>query len=417
MSKPRSEKRILKTVLGNFALVMLGVGIALGLTELLLRTYPHWVPGVVRVDPPVRRVEASIDESYDVRLSNGDLFYYMAGTIVPLAPDEDQIVAQVHLTTDENGFRNPLPEKPTYGMVALGDSFTVATNAAYPWPQKLAEYSGIDVLNLGVEGAGPQRELEVLRQYGLKKRPQWVILAFFEGNDLYDAGGYETANPFILTRVVSYLLGQSREAWQERRSGSAHAAIAPSYRYPITLSIKDTNLEMAFFSSYIAWLSVSRKAIESSENYRLVSEKILEVQEISEAMDARFLLVYVPTKLHVYLPYLNDTETLARVFIDVPMIEVGEGGYLQFTNQTVTPELTSQNMDEQADLLAEFAAGHNIVYLDLTSTFQEEAGKGAELFYPFDTHWNQHGHDLAAQTIAKYIEDMLTVTASKKPGN
>jgi hypothetical protein len=99
------------------------------------------------------------------------------------------------------------------------------------------------------------------------------------------------------------------------------------------------------------------------------------------------------------------------------MIEVGEEGYLQFTNQTVTPELTSQNMDEQADLLAEFAAGHNIVYLDLTSTFQEEAGKGAELFYPFDTHWNQHGHDLAAQTIAKYIEDMLTVTASKKPGN
>jgi hypothetical protein len=84
---------------------MLGVGIALGLTELLLREFPNWVSGVVRVDPPVRLVEAFKDETYDVKLLNGDLFYYMEGTIVPLAPDEDQILAHA-FTTDEYGFRN-----------------------------------------------------------------------------------------------------------------------------------------------------------------------------------------------------------------------------------------------------------------------------------------------------------------------
>ncbi|MCI0731148.1 MAG: hypothetical protein L0332_31095 [Chloroflexi bacterium] len=131
--------------------------------------------------------------------------------------------------------------------------------------------------------------------------------------------------------------------------------------------------------------------------------------------EARFLLVYVPSKAHVYLPSLKDAETLARVFTDVPTLELDEAGFLQFTNQTATAELTRQHMDDQAHLLADFAAEHNMLYLDLTSTFQEEAGAGAELYYPFDTHWNQRGHDLAAQTMVQYIEDTLTLTSSKKP--
>jgi len=138
-----------------------------------------------------------------------------------------------------------------------------------------------------------------------------------------------------------------------------------------------------------------------------VRETILQVQELSEAAEANFLLVYVPSKSHVYLPYLNDPETAAWVFNDVPVIELDDTGFLQFTNKTATPELVRQHMDDQARLLADFAAEHNIRYLDLTPTFQEEAGAGAELYYPFDTHWNQLGHDLAAETINEYIKEML----------
>jgi hypothetical protein len=74
-------------------------------------------------------------------------------------------------------------------------------------------------------------------------------------------------------------------------------------------------------------------------------------------------------------------------------------------------------LDDQAHLLADFAAEQNINYLDLTSHFQEEAAAGVELYYPFDTHWNQGGHDLAARTIGMYIEDKLAVSVSKKPGH
>jgi hypothetical protein len=410
-------KRSFVPILGNVVLVLLGLVIALGLVEMLMRAFPNWVPLEVRVNPPARRVKAFIDETYDLRQSDGDLWHYMQGNIVPLSPDQDQVIAHIHMTTDANGFRNSLPEKATYGIVALGDSFTRASGVATPWTQKLAEYTGSDVLNLGEVGFGPQDELKVLRQYGLKKRPQWVILAYFEGNDLYDAASYEQASPFILFRFGRYILRRSVEAWQEKSSGKATAAVISNYRYPITITINHKEIETVFFPSYISWLSLSKASIEASQNYRLVRETILQMQELSEAAGANFLLIYVPSKSHVYLPYLNDPETIARVFTDVPLIELDDTGFLQFRDNTATPKLVRQHMDDQAHLLADFATENHIHFLNLTSIFQEEAGAGAELYYPYDTHWNQLGHDLAAVSINQYIEEMLPNTPSKTPAN
>jgi len=382
---------------------MFGVVIALGIMEFFLRTFPNLVPTEVRVNPPVRRVRAFVNETYDLKQSDGDLYNWLRGSIAPLSPDQDKVVAHVHMTTDAHGFRNSLPEKATYDIVALGDSFTRASGVAIPWPQKLAEHTGSDVLNLADVGMGPQEELEILRQYGLEKQPRWVIMAYFGGNDMNDAAAYELANPFILARLGRYAFTQGIEAWRENNEGEAIAAHTSNYRYPIVLKINGSRREMAFLPAYIAWWSLCRDEIESSKNYHYVKEAILKAREISEVGKSSFLLVYIPSKEQTYLPYVNDAETLATIFSDVPTIEQDVSGYLQLTPQKVAPELTCQQMDNQAQLLAGFAAEQNINFLDLTQHFQEEASAGAELYYPFDTHWNQNGHNLAAQIIAKYI--------------
>lgn len=417
MKEQYGKKRAFGPVLGNLVLALLGLAIALGLVEVLMRAFPNWVPAQVRVNPPSRRVKAFIDETYDLRQSDGDLYYYMRGKIVPLSPDQNHVIAHVHMMTDAHGFRNSPPEKARYGIVALGDSFTKASGVASPWTQKLAEYTGTDVLNLGEVGLGPQDELKVLQQYGLKKHPDWVIMAYFEGNDLYDAASYEQANPFIVLRFGRYVLDRSVDAWHEMRSGGGSAANTSHYLYPITIAINHKDLEMTFFSYYISWLSVNREAIESSQDYRLAKETILQVQKLSETAETHFLLVYVPSKEHVYLPYLNDADIRARVFSDVPTIKLDEAGFLQFTSEIATPESARQHMDDQADLLADFASANHIRFLNLTPVFQEEADTGAELYYPFDTHWNQLGHDLAAETIYNYIQEMLPITSSKTPGH
>jgi len=417
MKEQPQKKRAFVSVLGNLVLVLLGSAIALGSMEMLMRAFPNWVPLEVRVNPPARRIKAFIDESYDLRQSDGDLWHYMQGKITPLSPNQNQVIAHIHMITDANGFRNSPPEKATYRIVALGDSFTRASGVAFPWTQKLAGYARSDVLNLGEVGFGPQDELKVLKQFGLKKQPQWVILAYFEGNDLYDAGSYEQASPFILFRFGRYILNQSVNAWHEKRLGTASTATTSNELYPIKITIDHKDLKTVFFSSYISWLALSRKTIAASQNYQLVTETILQMQELSESAGANFLLVYIPSKSHVYLPYLNDPETIARVFTDVSAIEPDDKGFLQFTDQTVTPELVHQHMNDQDMLMADFAAENDIRFLDLTPVFQEEAGAGAELYYQFDTHWNQLGHDLAAVSINEYIEEMLPHTPSKVPGN
>lgn len=406
----------LRIAFGNIVLVVSGVVLALGLMELLLRIKPDLVPNEVRVDPPVRRVHAFRDEAYDVKLSDGDLFYWLQGDILPLQPDQDQVIARVHYTTDANGFRNPPHDELTYDIVALGDSFTEAQNMAVPWPQRLAEHTGRPTLNLGETASGPQQQLDVLRQYGLKKQPQWVIMAYFEGNDLHDTGAYAQAQPFIVVRLAKYLLMRGKAMWSRSSSDQSVELAAttsntspPSnlrYRYPVTITIENTDLEMAFYPNYIAWLSASREIIETSRNYPLLTETILQARELSEASGARFLLVYIPTKAHVYLPYLNDPKVLGRVLVDVQTVGLNKAGFLEFTSQTATPDLVHKQMGDQEGVLADFAAEHDIAFLDLTSHFQAEADAGAELYIPFDTHWNQRGHDLAAQVIASLVGDV-----------
>jgi hypothetical protein len=250
----------------------------------------------------------------------------------------------------------------------------------------------------------------------LKKQPHLVILAYFEGNDLYDAASYERATPLILFRFARYALNRSLESWRGPSLGAAQAEAAPDYLYPVRITINNRDLETAFLSYYLSWLSVDREAIETSQDFRLTSETILRMRELSEEAGAQFLLVYVPSKEHVYLPYLTDADTLARVFADVPTIELDETGFLQFVDGRATPELTRQQMDAQARLLADFAVDNNIRFLDLTPIFHEEAGRATELYYPFDTHWNQLGHDLAAQSINAYIQEMLSDASDEAAG-
>src|SRR5436190_13801756 len=119
MNEQHGKKIAFAPVLGNIVLILLGLAMALGLVEMLMRAFPNVVPAEVRVNPPARRVNALVDKTYDLKQSDGDLWHYMQGNIVPLSPDQNHVIAHVHMITDANGFRNSPPEKATYGIVAL----------------------------------------------------------------------------------------------------------------------------------------------------------------------------------------------------------------------------------------------------------------------------------------------------------
>src|SRR5262249_19688141 len=89
-----------------------------------------------------------------------------------------------------DGFRNN-STKGFADVVAIGDSYIAfALNEADTFGKRLEKLSGLTVVNLGVGGYGPFQYLEVLKRYGIKRKPKYALFGFYEGNDISDIRQY-----------------------------------------------------------------------------------------------------------------------------------------------------------------------------------------------------------------------------------
>jgi len=62
--------------------------------------------------------------------------------------------------------------------------------------------------------------------------------------------------------------------------------------------------------------------------------------------------------------------------------------------------------------LAAIVAQLEIPFLDLTPAFRREISRGESLFFDHDLHWNERGHRLAGQEIARFVAQQWTQTRS-----
>jgi hypothetical protein len=421
------SNRLLAT-LGNLLLLSVSIGFAFVLVEFFLRARPgfvpepvlQWLPGGGRylhaadyvLDKPVRmgyRFAPLQDrwvsfDPYDPGVGEvwGTTGPYGEGTTEPI---------QLHFVTDENGFLNkpPVNGKP-YDIVIVGDSFLGLT-AEVHWIDLLSQLSGKKVLSLGNSGWGSQAEVEALKQFGVDKGANWVVMAYFEGNDLWDAQRYEEKAASGLDWIEHDL--DNATIWQTLVTPqflrymalkTRNAISPPDYLYPLGLQINDQTLRLELTGQYVGVASAETDLIEQSRNLALTKGAILEARQAALDSGARFVLLYIPSEPHVYIPFLQDPALLEKVAHNAPAIELSEAGYLRFAARPVDPKTLRLHLDDQMQVLESFARQEGIEFLNLTPRFSDEAGKGVELYNYADTHWNAVGHSLAAQILADYIK-------------
>lgn len=334
-------------------------------------------------------------------------------------PDPDPV--RIRFITDENGYRNAAPLAAHYPIVVSGDSFTVGLEVETPWPELLAQASGQTVLNLASVGYGPQAETTAVRLYGLDKNPQIIILAYFEGNDLRDALNYDEARQ----QNMSFDAYQAAEApWNRRlvtltalrvaavnfvrllglRSELERATPDTTAVYPAEVTINEQEMALSFLDGYVAMLTAQRSDIESSHNWKTVTAALLEAQQLAEENEARFILLYLPSKPHVYLPLL-PAETAEAITSTAGRVKLEDGRLIVDPLAAGLPyEQFMAHVDDQALTMAAFVEAHDIEFIDLTAVFQAEAAQGQVLYLSLSTHWNPAGHQLAAQTVADYLD-------------
>jgi hypothetical protein len=320
---------------------------------------------------------------------SGDNFVHQQGLVRP--PATNRILEDVTIFRDADGFRRPAITAENYPIIAIGDSFT--DGGQTPWVDYLAKSLNVPVRNLGWRGFGPLEYVQIMREHGAGEH-EWVLIAFFEGNDL---GNIATSQEALKTREM---LTSSATAIPPDAPAEAYGIPTRDwYLYPLAHA---TMGDIAYLSSYIWWLNGERELYEQSRNIQILRDSLLEIQAM--AGDACLGLVYIPSKEHVYFPYADPQGNRQYVLENGGRLAVNEAGWLDIINEPVEYATWDENKDNLHGVVADMIADMNgWTFIDLLPAFEDVAGQGIQTYYPYDSHWSDTGHQLAGETVAGVV--------------
>ena len=198
----------------NFMTISISIALVLCISEAVLRSFPSLisVPVLQHFNSNLRqtvadRLQLSTKSSRHIipsseRNDRGPDFYFFepSRTLnVPVDPVDAVRGAIVDVEVDRNGFCNPpvAAERETVDVLLLGDSMTFCTAIKQKDTSsaQLEGITGLRAYNLGIPGIGPFEYVELLRKFGLSRKPKFVVMNIYEGNDLRDSDRY---NNFLL---------------------------------------------------------------------------------------------------------------------------------------------------------------------------------------------------------------------------
>ncbi len=296
-------------------------------------------------------------------------------------------------------------------VAVLGDSYTEAiqVDREKAWPALLEKHldrcrPGTQVLNFGVSGFGTAQELLTLRAKAWDYAPDVVLLAFFPSNDVRDN-----------SRTLD------------------HAGLRP-YFVPDGERLA---LDNAFLASK-GYRALSNPAYEFLRHHSRVVMLATRARKALMAMRApRTASLELGLDWHVFRPpdspAWTEAWTVTERLIAAMHAEVaGHGAKFAITTVTdpaaVHPDLEVRRRYaaelEMPDLLyaerrlGEFAAQHGIAFLPLTPGMDRLAGGKA--LHGFGEslgfgHWNEHGHQVAAQLMGEFLCALPLQSGDAKP--
>jgi hypothetical protein len=371
-------------ILGGF---IVSVALVIGILTLF--------PGLVL--DVASRAEAGTTLDVTFRESDGDTFVLQRGRVHP--PPEDIILGQWTLQWDENGFRVPAMTADHYPIAAFGDSFTEGATVALPWTDVLASLLNVPVQNYGYRGYGAIEMAEVTQEFLADSERSWVLYAHFSGNDLTNANRTEAIERSPLERME----------WLIRQAGANAElmTIEPSADaiYPVPVIIGGSYYEIAFYEELLWWQVAPEGGFLGTQTFNTIGIALDTIAaQVSHA--ACQAVIFIPAKEQIYYPYIYESsrnlfnQSFHRTVIDNQNRVVLEGATL--AAEDVSNYIA--RLGEQRDAMSELAQQHGWLFIDLLEPFEQAAAQEQLLYYRYDGHWNQDGHNLAAQVIADFME-------------
>ncbi|MBL8754978.1 MAG: hypothetical protein JNK15_16860 [Planctomycetes bacterium] len=304
---------------------------------------------------------------------------------------------RIDVPTDPDGLPNAAPST-TADVVMVGDSFLVYGAQTEPpgLAPTLARELGGSIKNLGVSGAGPDLGLSLLRTVGLPARPRLVLWFFFGGNDVLDAQvdhdreqqGLRTWGDLMRDRRAPRLILPALVAswFQPARSQLQVPAPLPGLTMPAA-----ADAPTWFLPEYLLALAVPSDVRLALPGWARAQQRLREGHAAAVAAGAKFVLVFVPSKEQVHLPYVTiDGPTFQRC------AAVGADGEALLA-------AAKANRLQLEEAVAATCSDAAIPHWSCTATLDGLARAGTSGFYATDTHWNAAGQVAVARALAAHL--------------
>jgi hypothetical protein len=375
-----------------------------------------------------RRLRARIDAVNEWR--QGDIV--RMGFIPPAV--SDGMLHRYPFRTDDEGFRNARV-RDRIDVAALGDSFTDAMTVPIEaaWASLLERRTGLAVQNYGTAGFGPQQELRVLKDYAVRHHPRVVVLAYFAGNDLFDAEAFDDFDRsggairrpvpgwrikdvvsradtwFVVSALRAAATWMSTHERAEARTTAMPApvpardgpattapAVASFDRGMFTVGVNGHRLRFAFMPPYLNTLNFPEVDLAARRGWMLTRRTIVEMRDVSRAAGADLVVMFLPFKSQVYWPLLEQAFSgpdLARAI------------RFSLPDNPSPPDLAamSRNRLAQNVLMRRLCAEERIRCLDTTSALQARVSQGENVYFPDESHLNETGHAVVADALATFL--------------
>ena len=362
----------------------------------------------------------------------GDL---VRAAVIP-AETSQPSMNRYRVVTDREGFRNPVTRE-RIAVAALGDSFTdsLMLPVEKAWPAQLERILGIPVQNYGVAGFGPQQELYVLQDYAIQHQPRVVVVAYFAGNDIFDAEAFEKFEQSpreageipgwrikkVVLRVQNfYTYSLARMALQglwRRDVKSAGMPALPAWDAPqavlapaqadaaayfdrgmFHVPIQGHDIRFAFMPSYLRTLNYSKSWLEASHGWSLTRQTYQEIKRIASQHAATVVVMFIPFKGQVYLPVLQRVFSTDEVNRDFRF-------YFRENVSDADVKTMAKNRLAQNELMRALCEETGMLFLDLTPVIEHQIEQGNNVYFPDDAHWNAAGQELAARELAGFLAE------------
>lgn len=308
-----------------------------------------------------------------------------------------------HIELNSDGLRDrefSLEKDPeTYRIISLGDSFafglSVELNKSYPklLESKLKE-ENVEVINMGLPGYGNGQELIYLEKYGLKYKPNMVMLGFYPNNDVIDnlvnkkfifENGVLIKNPKKIkfstwTKVKNFLSRKFHTYSLIHKMIRQNDNVAKILKKIGLISkVNQEETRNLFFTDFY----LKEDSNESKQAWEITEAILGKFIELPKKEDFKFVIFFIPSKQQINEDKLN-------LFLE--------------ENKLENKEL---DVFKQQRRIANFIEGNTgVILIDPTKEFISKDTNNT-FYWEIDGHWNAEGHKLAAEILYENLKDRI----------